>query len=222
VSGRRLTVVVIVVVVAAVVLGVLVLGRDEGGATAEGAVPDAASTVSAHPKASAEDRAREASPASVATADPDEYARAIAAVVFAVDTREGSSDELRAALLSEADPRLSDTGLADLTRLLRVRVPTDAEWTRMAANQQVSQWQATDVHEPGTFSQMVVEGVTDPGWAMRNVTGIQTVHYRDAGGWRESARERTVTVAMRCPLPESGVTDLDSCRLLLVPATVVP
>jgi hypothetical protein len=163
-----------------------------------------------------------ATPAGDVASEPDGYARAIAQLVFAVDTRDGSSDELRSVLLGEADPRLSSTGREDLVRLLAVRLPDDGQWARMAANQQWAEWRATDVHEPGTFAEMVVEGHSGAGWAMRNVTGIQTVHYRDGGQWRESARERTVTVAMRCPLPDSAVTDLDRCRLLLVPPTVVP
>jgi hypothetical protein len=200
-----------------IALVVWMLFRGDATATPLASAPSETATASgsATPQARARDGLSDAG-------DPDTYAREIAAVVFAVDTRTGSPNDLRARLLAEADPRLSETGRADLERLLVTRIPTDEGWARMASNEQWSEWVTTGTHEPGTFAQMVIEGQTYPGWAMRNVTGIQTTHYRDGGAWREAARERTVTVAMRCPLPGADAVDLDRCRLLLVPATVVP
>jgi hypothetical protein len=153
---------------------------------------------------------------------PDEYARVVADLVFAMDTRAGTAEAFGARLLDEADPGLSDRGRADLERLLAPRVPAADRWSRMAANQQWSSWTTTSVYVPGTWERLVTEGRAHAGWAMRNVTGIQTVHYRDAGTWQESGRERTVTVAMRCPRPDDAGGDLDGCRLLLVPVEPLP
>jgi hypothetical protein len=155
------------------------------------------------------------------TGEPDDYARSVAALVFALDTRTGSREDYRRTLLADADPGLTAGGRDDLERTLDMRIPTADAWARMSTNQQWSQWQPADVHEPGTWQRVVTAGQADPGWAMRNVTGIETTHYREAGQWRQASRERTVTVGMRCPLPDSGV-ELDRCRLVLVPPRVVP
>jgi hypothetical protein len=159
-------------------------------------------------------------PAPARTDQPDDYARSVAAVVFGMDTRTHSPQDYRHALLADADPALTAGGRDDLERTLDMRIPTADAWARMSANQQWSQWQATDVHEPGTWQRVVTLGQAEPGWAMRNVTGIETVHYREAGQWRQASRERTVSVGMRCPLPETDV-ELDRCRLVLVPPRVV-
>ncbi len=46
---------------------------------------------------------------------------------------------------------------------------------------------------------MVTSGQAEPGWAMRNVLGVQTTHFTDGGKAQTTLRERTITIGMRCP-----------------------
>lgn len=153
------------------------------------------------------------------TDSPDAYAQAVAAVVFGLDTRELDAADYSAAFLADADPTLTATGRADLERLIAERIPAADMWQRMRANQQWSTFEASSVWEPGSWEQVVTSGQAEPGWAMRNVTGIQTTHYVEAGAAKVASRERTVTVGIRCPAPG---TDVDRCHLVLIGATVVP
>lgn len=155
----------------------------------------------------------------VATDDPALYAASVASGVFGMDTRSFAAADYRALLLAEADPTLTDTGLADLERLVDERVPADDLWQRMRENQQWSSFVVTQTWEPGSWEQVVTSGHAQPGWAMRNVTGVQTTHYVQSGTARESSRERTITIGMRCP---AAGAEVDRCRLVLLGATVVP
>ncbi|MGB8383708.1 MAG: hypothetical protein WCG47_21080 [Dermatophilaceae bacterium] len=153
------------------------------------------------------------------TRDADRYAASVAALVFGMDTRTFEPGDYRAALLAEADPALSSTGRADLVRTVEERIPAADVWARMRANDQYSAWATTQVAEPGTWTQVVTSGQAEPGWVLRNVTGIQDTHYVDAGVPKTAARERTLTIGMRCHV--AGI-DLDRCHLLLVGTTVLP
>ena len=153
------------------------------------------------------------------TRQADAYAVAVADAVFGQDTRVLDPADYAAVLLAEADPGLSATGRADLESLVAARVPADELWQRMRANHQWSTFEASDVWEPGSWEQVVTSGQAEPGWALRNVTGIQTTHYVEAGVEKASSRERTITIGMRCPA--DGV-DIDRCYLVLIGATVVP
>ena len=175
---------------------------------AEGAAPSVASS-------SAQDGTLEpvARPPAVGTADRDEYVTAISALVFGMDTRTTTAAQHREELRREADPKLSDDGRSDLHATIDARVPTDAMWGRMRSNEQWSQWQPTRTWEPAAWTQVVTSGHVEPGWAMRNVTGVQTIHYVEDGQVRSTSREAMLTVVMRCPA--EGV-DLQSCRLVLI------
>jgi hypothetical protein len=153
------------------------------------------------------------------TDEPDAYATAVAETLFAVDTRSLEPADYRDLLLADADPGLSETGRADLEALVAARIPADELWQRMRANHQRSTFEASDVWEPGSWAQVVTSGQAEPGWAMRNVTGIETTTYVEAGVEKTASRERTVTVGMRCP---ADGADVDRCYLVLVGATVVP
>ena len=153
------------------------------------------------------------------TDQPDAYAVAVAELVFGLDTRDLDPVAYRDLLLADADPGLSETGRADLEALVAGRIPTDERWQRMRANDQWSVFEASDVWEPGSWEQVVTSGQAEPGWALRNVTGIQTTYYVEAGVERTSSRERTVTIGMRCP---ADGADVDRCYLMLVGAAVVP
>ncbi len=153
------------------------------------------------------------------TDQPDAYAVAVAGVVFALDTRDLDPADYRELLLADADPGLSETGRADLEALIAGRIPADELWQRMRANQQRSTFEASDVWEPGSWAQVVTSGQAEPGWAMRNVTGIETTTYVEAGVEKTASRERTVTIGMRCP---ADGADVDRCYLVLVGAAVVP
>ena len=98
------------------------------------------------------------------------------------------------------------------------RIPAPELWARMRANEQWSAWQAEDVWQPGAWDEVVTSGQAEPGWAIRNVLGQQTTHFRDGAQDRETSRERTITIGMRCPAPGAQV---DRCRLTLVGIGVV-
>jgi hypothetical protein len=151
-------------------------------------------------------------------AEPDEYAEHIALLVFARDARTGDVDDLRARLLAEADPTLTDSGLADLVRMIAIRIPDNEMWARMRGNQQRSEWQTLSIWEPVAWQQAVTSGYAEPGWTMRNVSGIEVTHYVEAGGDRVTSRERTLSVLMRCPAPDASV---DRCHLALLSTTPV-
>jgi hypothetical protein len=150
--------------------------------------------------------------------DPDEYAKHVALLVFARDTRTDDADALRARLLSEADPTLTDSGLTDLVRMIDARVPDAAMWTRMRANQQWSEWQTQSIWEPGAWQQAVTSGYAEPGWTMRNIAGIEITHYVEDGEDRVISRERTISVLMRCPAPSAPV---ERCHLAMLSTTPV-
>ncbi len=153
------------------------------------------------------------------TDQPDAYAVAVAGVVFGLDTRELEPAAYRDVLLADADPGLSKTGRADFEALVAARIPADDLWRRMRANEQWSTFEASDVWEPGSWAQVVTSGQAELGWAMRNVTGIETTTYVEAGVEKTASRERTVTIGMRCP---ADGADVDRCYLVLVGTTVVP
>lgn len=152
------------------------------------------------------------------TSNPDQYASAVAAVVFGQDTRFIDPEDYRALLMSEADPQMSSRGRSDLERMVADRTPAPDLWERMRANEQWSSWQTEDVWQPGAWDEVVTSGQAEPGWAIRNVLGQQTTHFHDGAQDRETSRERTITIGMRCPAPGAQV---DRCRLALVGIGVV-
>lgn len=153
------------------------------------------------------------------TSDPDAYADSVAALVFSMDPRAFEPEDYRSALVGEADPLMSDSGLADLERTVEERIPDATQWARMRANEQWSTWSTTAVWEPQTWAEVVTDGLAEPGWVMRNVTGTQATSYVDSGGNRTAVSEPTLTVAMRCPAPDAPV---ERCHLVLIGTSVLP
>lgn len=152
------------------------------------------------------------------TSNPDEYAAAIAGAVFAQDTVNADPEDYRARLMVEADPQMSPRGRSDLERMVAQRIPSPEQWQRMRRNSQWSQWETEDVWQPGAWDEVVTSGQAEPGWDVRNVLGQQTVHFVDGSQARETSRERTLTIGMRCPAPGAVV---DRCRLTLIGIGVV-
>ena len=216
---KRLGIVVAIILLLLVAIAAPMLGSREP-ATAPSSMP---TSVRSEPAPEPDARDASGSPAatdSLTQADePDAYAGVIAQVVFGLDTRDLEPADYRALLLAEADPGLSATGRADLEALVATRIPADELWQRMRANAQWSTFEASDVWEPGSWEQVVTSGRAEPGWALRNVTGIQTTHYVEDGVQRTYSRERTVTIGMRCP---ADGADVDRCYLVLIGAAVVP
>jgi len=99
------------------------------------------------------------------------------------------------------------------------RIPDATQWARMRANEQWSTWSTTAVWEPQTWAEVVTDGLAEPGWAMRNVTGTQNTYYVDGGENRTAVSEPTITVAMRCPAPDAPV---ERCHLVLIGTSVLP
>ena len=147
------------------------------------------------------------------TPNQHEYAAVIGSLVFEIDTRTSTAAQVRERLRREADPQLSDDGLGDLYDTIGARVPADALWDRMRSNGQWSEWAPTRTWEPAAWAQVVTGGHAEPGWVMRNVTGVLTTHYVEDGMSRSTSREATLSVAMRCPTDR---VPLSSCCLVLI------
>lgn len=152
------------------------------------------------------------------TSNPNEYAAAVAGAVFAQDTVNADPEDYRARLMVEADPQMSPRGRSDLERMVAERIPSPEQWQRMRRNSQWSRWETEDVWQPGAWDEVVTSGQAEPGWVVRNVLGQQTVHFVDGSQARETSRERTLTIGMRCPAPGAVV---DRCRLTLIGIGVV-
>lgn len=219
---RRKTVVVAGVVATAVLVVALVVAPSLSNS---GSQPTAGPSATPSPVAAAATPEPARTPQATPTAsalpaldDPDEYAEQIASLVIAQDTTACTPDEVRDRLLAEADPTLSETGRADLERTIAVRIPDEPMWSRMRENQQWSEWTPRAVWEPGAWQQAVTSGYAEPGWAMRNVSGIEVTHYTEDDEPRVSTRERTLSVLMRCPAAGSPV---ERCHLALLSTTAV-
>lgn len=215
-SGRyRPTALAVTCVVLALLTTTLIKVHSGNGSTSSppGSSVDDASAPAVPPMPPDETLESEAQPSTIRASNEDGYAAAVSALVFAMDTRASTPAELRQQLRQEADPALSDAGLDDLYDTIDARVPADALWERMRANSQWSQWQPTRKWEPATWAQVVTQGHAEPGWVMRNVTGVQTTNYVEDGLSRSTSREATLTVVMRCPA--EGV-NLPRCHLVLI------
>lgn len=213
-------------VLALVMTAVLATGSGEGPApalpvTADGGsapalrvTTDGGSAPLVSPSA-APDRIRDpiAEPLAAGTSKQDEYAALIGSFVFEMDARTSTAAQVRERLRREADPQLSDDGLGDLYATIDVRVPADPLWQRMRSNEQWSEWARTRIWEPAAWAQVVTGGHAEPGWVMRNVTGVQTTHYVEDGLSRSTSREATLTLVMRCP---GNAVDRPRCRLVLI------
>lgn len=193
---------------------------DDAGSASQPAAPRSSGTANGGPAVASEPATRAAPMGSLpVTGEAEVYAAAVAAVVFGMDTRAHDPGDYEALLLGRADPHLTASGLADLERLLAERIPSTVQWARMRANGQWSTFEPVEVWEPGSWTQVVIAGDAQQGWVVRNVTGVQTTRYTEAGTAREAVRERSVTIAMRCPAPGAGV---EACRLVLVGGSVLP
>lgn len=154
-----------------------------------------------------------ARPPAAGTTNQDEYAAVIGSLVFELDTRTSTAAQVRERLRREADPQLSDNGLRDLYATIDARVPADALWQRMRSNEQWSRWEPTRTWEPAAWAQVVTGGYAEPGWVMRNVTGVLTTHFVEDGSRRSTSREAMLSLVMRCP---TDSIDVPSCRLVLI------
>ncbi|NCD15917.1 MAG: hypothetical protein EOL91_01135 [Actinobacteria bacterium] len=212
----------LLIVVVVVVAVALAFGGGDDSPTAGPTTPAIGASPSATPTPEPTTASATVAPVPVSiarTSDADAYASSVAAFLFSMDTRTTSPEDYRNALLAEADPLMSDTGLADLELMVDERLPETTQWARMQANQQVSQWTPTTVWEPQTWAEVVTDGLAEPGWVMRNVTGTQTTYYLDGGEYRTAVSEPTVTIGMRCPAPDAAV---ERCHLTLIGTTVLP
>ena len=201
-------------VLALVMTAVLATRPGEGSAPARPVTTDGGPAPLVSPPA-APDRTKEptARPLAAGAPNQDEYAAVIGSLVFEIDTRTSTAAQVRERLRREADPQLSDDGLGDLYDTIGARVPADALWDRMRSNGQWSEWAPTRTWEPAAWAQVVTGGHAEPGWVMRNVTGVLTTHYVEDGMSRSTSREATLSVAMRCP---TDSVHLSSCRLVLI------
>ena len=201
-------------VLALVMTVVLATRSGEGSAPALTVTTDGGPAPLVSPPAST-DQIKEpiARPLAAGTPNQDEYAAVIGSLVFEMDTRTSTAAQVRERLRREADPQLSDDGLGDLYATIDARLPADALWKRMRSNGQWSEWAPTRTWEPAAWAQVVTGGHADPGWVMRNLTGVQTTHYVEDGLSRSTSREATLNLVMRCL---GNAVDRPSCRLVLI------
>ena len=133
------------------------------------------------------------------TDDPDEFATAVAAALFSVDSgRYTPTDYLE--LFSEALwPQIDADARASITATISRRLPTADMWEQMRSVLQRSEFDAELVWEPrlgreGRENQRWPDGVV-----LRNVSGTQAESWRPPGeDAQTSARPVAVTVVLAC------------------------
>lgn len=151
-----------------------------------------------------------------ATKDSDEYAEAVATLVFTRDWRR-HPDDYRAALHEGLDPEyvLASEAREEIIATLDVRIPEPWLWERMVGAKQTNTFVPKTTWEPAIASDPRALEDWPRGVTVRNVQGIQTLRYLDErGDFQTDHQSVTVTVFMVCPPAR------DECTLLGVPREV--
>jgi hypothetical protein len=149
------------------------------------------------------------------TDDPDEFATAIAAALFGLDTGRYTPTDYQELFAQALWPQIDAEARASITATITARLPTADMWEQMRSVQQRSEFDAELVWEPrlgreGRQNQRWPDGVV-----LRNVSGTQTETWHPPGqDAQTSARPVTVTVALACSPAASP------CRLVGIQPTV--
>lgn len=151
-----------------------------------------------------------------ATKDSDEYAEAVAALIFSRDWRR-HPDDYRAALHAGLDPEyvLASGAREEIIATLETRIPEPWLWERMVGAKQTNTFVPKTTWEPAIASDPRALEDWPRGVTVRNVQGIQTLRYLDERrDFQTDHQAVTVTVFMVCPPARDG------CTLLGVPREV--
>jgi hypothetical protein len=149
------------------------------------------------------------------TDDPDEFATAIAAALFSMDSQRYTPTDYQELFAEALWPQIDAEARASITATISRRLPTADMWEQMRSVQQRSEFDAELVWEPrlgreGRENQRWPDGVV-----LRNVSGTQTETWHPPGqDAQTSARPVTVTVALACSPAASP------CRLVGIQPTV--
>lgn len=147
------------------------------------------------------------------TKDPDEYAEAIAKLVFGLNPADSYVRGYRDVLLGAID---RDVAGEDYNRLVAATsrwIPDEATWDLQAARRMRSDFEVESIVES---EQDVATHDVPPGSEVRTVQGMQTVRYEDDNGEEvRRTRARSVSVWVYCP-PDRN------CSLVAVPDEVLP
>ena len=151
------------------------------------------------------------------TDDPDEYAAAVAKVVFGMNYRRHDpaayEDLFRAALWSEIAPDAQDAIMAAISR----RIPTPDMWAQMRSVRQTSKFSVDLVWEPRAGRDVRDAAGSPEGVVLRTVSGTQAETWRDENGdTRTTRRDTALTVAVVCSPAASP------CRLIGIQPNVEP
>jgi len=202
IPSQRARVFVAVVVAVTVLGGITLINRPDAPAAATGAAAPS----------------RTASP-SPGAADPDKYARDIAATIFGMDTRVLAPGVYRAMLLRAVDPHVTAEQRASIIAAVDALIPPEDAWAQMRTRQQWSRWSSNQVWIPASRVEVVTGGRAEPDWVLRNVQGVQSTHTSQGGHETTTSVHRTITIGMRCA---ASTLSSAGCSLAILGSTVVP
>jgi hypothetical protein len=133
------------------------------------------------------------------TDDPDEFATAVAAALFGLDSQRFTPTDYQELFAEALWPQIDPDARASITATISQRLPAPDMWEQMRSVQQRSEFDAEMVWEPrlgreGRENQRWPDGVV-----LRNVSGTQTETWHPPGqNTQTAARPVAVTVALAC------------------------
>jgi hypothetical protein len=149
------------------------------------------------------------------TDDPDEFATAVAAALFSVDSERYLPTDYQELFAEALWPQIDADARASITATITRRLPTADMWEQMRSVQQRALFDAELVWEPRLGRQGRQNQRWPDGVVLRNVSGTQTETWHPPGqDAQTSARPVTVTVALACSPAASP------CRLVGIQPTV--
>ena len=154
------------------------------------------------------------------TDDAEEYAAAVAAVLFGMDHRTYTGADYVEFFTAARSPRAVELipEFTDEAFLAAVgeRIPDDYMWQRMRDSDQWASYEPTQVWEPDYIREKRANGELPDGVAGLNVTGTQVIHYLDENG-QPTVRERAQSVSLLLACEPVH----PACRLVAISTGVV-
>ncbi|MEH0628530.1 hypothetical protein [Streptomyces stelliscabiei] len=144
-------------------------------------------------------------------ADPVNFAKAAAAMLWSYDTRTTSRDQQLAGMKAWLT---AETKYADWSSLT-AQVPDPVLWSRMADQDQHATAAVDEAHYPSAFKQALADdpsAITEAYIYAVTVTGKQQIAWKKAGA---GAEDRSITLAVQCR-PNAD------CSLVSISPRVVP
>lgn len=154
------------------------------------------------------------------TGDAEEYAAAVAAVLFGMDHRSYTGADYVDLFTSARSPRAAGLipEFTDAAFLAAVgeRIPDDYMWQRMRDSDQWASYEPSQVWEPDYIREKRANGELPEGVAGLNVTGTQVIHYLDENS-QPAVRERAQSVSLLLACEPVH----PACRLVAISTGVV-